>query len=212
MIGIAVFVLVKGGIVLDIFLLLLASIAAFEWHNMTKKSKSPYAWKTSGVFYIALPFLSVFYLLDFPGVVPIVIVWVCLTDIGAYAFGRIIGGTKLAPKISPKKTWAGLFGGMFMAGISPLVALYIAYNLNPTFMEGTSNFEITTTLSIIAVAVAVISQAGDLFESWVKRRFGVKDSGRIIPGHGGVLDRIDGYMFVMPIMAVYVMLGQVWGQ
>lgn len=111
----------------------------------------------------------------------LVVVW--CTDIGAFAFGRIIGGAKLAPKISPSKTWAGLIGGMVSATLFGYLAAISMNAVRP---------EITLLLS---PALACVAQAGDLFESYFKRRAGVKESGDLIPGHGGVLDRIDGLVF-----------------
>jgi len=119
-----------------------------------------------------------------------VIASVVLTDIGAYAAGRTIGGPKLMPKVSPSKTWAGLAGGM--AG-SILVAAVFA-----GFHEGAR----LVALAPLAVAIAVIAQAGDLLESAVKRHFKVKDSGTLIPGHGGILDRVDGQVTVLPVIAL----------
>ncbi|MBN9525936.1 MAG: phosphatidate cytidylyltransferase [Alphaproteobacteria bacterium] len=114
---------------------------------------------------------------------------VVATDIGGYAAGRTIGGPKLSPRISPKKTWAGLLGGVVGAGI---VGLLCASALD----IGAGS------LMLLSAALAVWEQIGDLFESSIKRRFGVKDSGSIIPGHGGVLDRADGLLFVAPVVAL----------
>ncbi len=109
------------------------------------------------------------------------VVW--STDIGAYLFGCAIRGPKLAPSISPKKTWAGFFGGLILATIiGYIVAL----------MFGARSSSVTILLSPV---LSGVSQAGDLFESYFKRRSGVKESGDLIPGHGGVLDRIDGLVF-----------------
>lgn len=105
------------------------------------------------------------------------------TDILAYFVGRAIGGPKLAPRISPGKTWSGAIGGTF-AGVAAACALTAAVF---------SHFALWTAL--IAFLLSVASQIGDLFESFIKRRFGVKDSSRLIPGHGGVLDRVDGLVF-----------------
>ncbi|WP_420138231.1 phosphatidate cytidylyltransferase [Sphingomonas sp.] len=119
------------------------------------------------------------------------IVWA--TDIGAYFAGRGIGGAKLAPSISPNKTWAGLVGGMIAAAIVG-GAIAIFGNLpSPTLW--------------LAAPLAVIAQLGDLWESAMKRRAGVKDSGRILPGHGGLLDRIDGMLPVVILAAALVANG-----
>jgi len=105
------------------------------------------------------------------------------TDIGAYIAGRAIGGPKLAPVISPNKTWAGLVGGMVLAAV-------LGYSVAAKSGSADKVF-----LLILALILAVISQLGDLFESVIKRRADVKESGALIPGHGGILDRIDGLIF-----------------
>jgi phosphatidate cytidylyltransferase len=107
------------------------------------------------------------------------IVWA--TDIFAYLVGRTIGGPKLASRFSPKKTWAGAVGGV-LAGV--LAAVVIAK------LAGLAGLR---TIAIIAAILSLAAQAGDIFESMVKRRFGVKDSSRLIPGHGGLMDRLDGF-------------------
>jgi phosphatidate cytidylyltransferase len=114
------------------------------------------------------------------------LVWMC--DIGAYFAGRAIGGPKLAPAISPNKTWAGLAGGVVAASLFG-AAMHWQYGL-------------PWRLTLATPALAVLAQGGDLFESWLKRRAGVKDSGNILPGHGGVLDRLDGLVPVAPVAAL----------
>lgn len=114
---------------------------------------------------------------------------IAATDIGAYFAGRAIGGPKLAPRISPHKTWAGLIGGVVLAGVTGLIAAQLtARPMLP--------------MAIAGALVAPVAQLGDLSESWIKRRMGVKDSGTLIPGHGGLLDRLDGYLTVAPLVAL----------
>ena len=122
------------------------------------------------------------------------VVW--STDIGAYIFGRVIGGPKLAPRISPNKTWSGLLGGMFLAA-------FLGYDIALAF--GAKQAWVALPL---AVGLAAVAQLGDLYKSHFKRRAGVKDSGTMIPGHGGVLDRIDGLVFAAVALAVFqIVLG-----
>lgn len=104
-------------------------------------------------------------------------------DVGAYFCGRAIGGPKIAPSISPSKTWAGLGGGMIAATVVLWIASSQLFHLKPWAL-------------ILAPIFAVVAQIGDFFESWMKRRAGVKDSGSIIPGHGGLFDRVDGLLAV----------------
>lgn len=118
------------------------------------------------------------------------LVWAC--DIGAYFTGRTIGGPKLSPVISPNKTWSGLIGGVLLASVVGAL-LHVQYGL-------------PWRLTLTTPALAVLAQAGDLFESALKRRAGVKDSGNILPGHGGILDRLDGLVPVAPVAAFLVIL------
>ena len=117
------------------------------------------------------------------------------TDTGAYAVGMLIGRHKMAPRISPKKTWEGAVGG-YVAGASA------CFGLNALFDTGVP----ATTLAPLALALPVAAQAGDLFESWMKRRMGVKDTSGLLPGHGGFLDRMDSILFVMPLVYVFLRL------
>lgn len=108
----------------------------------------------------------------------LVVVWI--TDISAFATGSLIGGVRLSPRISPAKTWSGAVGGVVSTGIATLIAKSVG------LLPGD-----TVPMLALALALAISAQLGDLFESWLKRRFGVKDSGRLIPGHGGAMDRLD---------------------
>jgi phosphatidate cytidylyltransferase len=118
------------------------------------------------------------------------IVWA--TDIGAYLVGRTFGRSKLAPAISPGKTWEGLIGGTACAVAGALASSVL--------VEGPGILE----LAVLGFAVALCAQAGDLLESWFKRYFGFKDSGRIMPGHGGILDRVDGLFAAATIFGLFV--------
>ena len=117
------------------------------------------------------------------------IVW--LTDTGAYIFGRLMGKHKLWPVISPNKTIEGFIGGLFCSLIVPLAMLYfVDFNMNVWILLG------------VTLILSLFGQLGDLVESGFKRHFGVKDSGRILPGHGGILDRFDSFMFVLPLLNI----------
>lgn len=111
-------------------------------------------------------------------------------DIGAYFAGRAIGGPKLAPRISPNKTWSGFAGGI-LASVTLALLLLSAFGVPVRPMH-----------AVIAGVLALASVAGDLFESFLKRRFGVKDSGKLIPGHGGFMDRLDGFIFAAALAAM----------
>jgi phosphatidate cytidylyltransferase len=144
-------------------------------------------WMWWGVPYIAFPGVALVMIRHSPDLGLTAVLWlfavVWSADTLAYVFGRLIGGPKLAPAISPNKTWAGLAGAVVGGVAASVIAAWIA---------GLAGLAM---LAFIGAILAVLEQAGDLFESAVKRRFGVKDSGKIIPGHGGVLDRVDGLMF-----------------
>jgi phosphatidate cytidylyltransferase len=151
-------------------------------------------WNVGGFLYAAAALMaSVLVRLDpadgfYALVYPLLIVWV--TDIGGYFAGRAFGGPKLAPIISPKKTWAGAIGGVALSIVIALAATWLGWGrLVP--------------MLIIGIVLSVVSQCGDLFESWVKRRFGVKDSSQIIPGHGGLLDRLDGFVAAIVFAAIF---------
>jgi len=120
------------------------------------------------------------------------------TDIGAYFAGRTVGGPKIAPRISPSKTWSGLLGGMAGAGLTMVAIQAIIYWSREGGM-GHDDIYLAygwQRLMLIGVVLAAVAQSGDFFESWMKRRAGVKDSGALIPGHGGLFDRTDGLIAV----------------
>ncbi|WP_173982561.1 phosphatidate cytidylyltransferase [Magnetospirillum sp. SS-4] len=157
------------------------------------------AWATGGLLYVGLPSVALVWLRLDPVFGEAVVWWLLLmvwaTDIGAYACGRLIGGPLLLPAVSPKKTWAGLLGGMASAAlVGPPVAWAFGLSAPGAVMA-------------LGAVGAVVAQAGDLFESWVKRRWNVKDSSGIIPGHGGVLDRVDGLLSAALAVAVLTLAG-----
>ena len=154
-------------------------------------------WQAGGVLYLGIPALAILMLRDVPrqGVWLIaglfIVVWA--TDTGALVAGNLIGGPKLSPELSPNKTWAGTIGGIGAAAI--LEAVYVAA------LGGHA-----LGAALFGAGLAVVAHLGDLFESWVKRRFRTKDSGSLIPGHGGVLDRIDSTLSAAVALAIAVFL------
>jgi len=158
------------------------------------------SWTAAGVLYLAPPGLALVWLRDLPDGLSVVI-WLLLVvwsvDIFAYVAGRTIGGPKLWPAVSPKKTWAGLIGGVVAAAIAGGALAYAEEGRDPL------------RLAILAAVLAVVAQGGDLLESAVKRRFGVKDASGIIPGHGGLLDRVDGLLTASLVLAAALWLALV---
>lgn len=155
-------------------------------------------WTAFGTLWVAVPCVLFLWLGRTPAgratlLWLLAIVWA--TDIGAYAAGRSLGGPALAPRWSPKKTWAGLLGGVLCAAVAGSAAaawLGIHPGLPPV---------------LTSAALAIVEQFGDLAESAAKRRFGVKDSSSLIPGHGGLLDRLDGMLAVIPAVALLTLIG-----
>ncbi|QIG80282.1 phosphatidate cytidylyltransferase [Stakelama tenebrarum] len=149
-----------------------------------------------GALYVGLPVLALLALREQENglvlaVWTMALVWAC--DIGAYFAGRTFGGPLLAPKVSPAKTWSGLAGGVLLAGLFGVLMTYFGL---PSYLAAATPF------------LAVVAQLGDLFESHIKRVAGVKDSDNILPGHGGMMDRLDGLVPVAPTAALLVMVPQ----
>ena len=157
------------------------------------------AWLGLGILYLGIPAIVLTNLRSVPEIGMAQAFWivgvVVATDIGAFAGGRAIGGARLAPKISPGKTWAGAIAGTGAAAIVGLLIAAIAVG------------EIHPIAAILGVVISIAAQLGDLFESAVKRRWDRKDSGTLIPGHGGILDRIDGLLFAALAFALLSFVG-----
>ncbi|MGI9434476.1 MAG: phosphatidate cytidylyltransferase [Geminicoccaceae bacterium] len=183
--------------------LLVAFFCAFSSAIIAQLGNGAPFWTSIGVLYLSLPMLALVWLRAIPDVGLQVMLWLLMvvwaTDIMAYFVGRGLGGPRLAPSISPGKTWSGLCGGMAGAAVAgALVAL------------ATGPFRILPSLGL-AAGLAVVAQMGDLAESALKRRAGVKDSSDLIPGHGGVLDRVDGLLFAAPVLALAVAIARIQG-
>jgi len=200
-----------GGQAFIMLIALAGALMLWEWWRMPYQAETSPAWTRGpfwsllGLFYVIPPCLALVWLRDTPEQGRHIVFWifcaVWATDTGAYFAGRTIGGPKVIPRISPNKTWAGLLGGMVSAGIAGGVVA----SFDPAMPA--------LALAALAALVAVVSQAGDFTESAVKRYFGVKDSSQLIPGHGGVLDRLDGLLFAAPFVAVCDLLSgrMLWG-
>ena len=173
----------------------------WEWSQLcTRFARTPITraiWLIGGAIYIGLAAGMLIYMNSTRfaerSTVLLPICAVIATDIGAYFAGRTFGGPKIAPKISPSKTWAGLFGGAL--GASAVIML-----IGGGHDSGDIPSLWAAALAVMAgVLLAIVAQTGDFFESWMKRRAGVKDSGNVLPGHGGLFDRVDGLVAVMAV-------------
>jgi len=195
LIAAALLAAVQGGMLLAVVVAAIATAMFYEWTRIVRGWG--FAWYGAGFFYALVPALALLWIRerDLNGLY--LLIWVFIvtwsTDIGAYFTGRAIGKRKLAPSISPGKTVEGLYGGMAAATLLG-GAWALAMGLG-------------TTLLVLAPLCAIAAQAGDLFESGMKRRAGVKDSGTWLPGHGGVLDRVDGLVPVAVLTALVQLMG-----
>lgn len=189
-----------GGLVFVALIALCTVLLAAEWLGLTAQVMSVpgrVAMLAAGLPYLGCAAVALVWLRGQPDVglrdtlFLIAVVWG--SDIGAFAVGRLVGGPRMAPAISPGKTWSGAVGGL-VAAIA--VGLVIAAWSGDIVGAGAA---------VVALALAIAAQCGDLLESAIKRALGVKDSGGLIPGHGGVLDRLDGMLIAAPLAAVLAM-------
>ena len=207
-IPVALFFLLEGSVFFIFFLSILFLATSYEWIKMIKKNDFL---KILGIIFLILSFYSAYQFRNIAGFSYfLLIVLICIfTDIGGYIFGKLFKGPKLT-KISPNKTYAGAFGGFILAVVASLIycnyysSNIVVYSLPFKFIELTKNSEIT--FLIFVLVISLISQIGDLIISYFKRLAKVKDTGKILPGHGGLLDRIDGLIFVIPISYLFIIL------
>ena len=188
------FLIIDGGNYFELFLVIIFLITCYEWHILSKKNYFYFL----GYFFFILSFYSAFYLRtiindEYKYLLSVVIICI-FTDIGGYFFGKIFKGPKIG-KISPNKTYSGIFGGYF----SSFFFLYLIYE---TKLLTSSYLILDYKFFIFIALVSSVSQGGDLIISYFKRLSNIKDTGIIIPGHGGILDRIDGMIFAIPFSFV----------
>ena len=195
LIAAALLAAVAGGTIFAVFVAAIATLMFYEWTRLTRGWGT--SWYLSGFVYAVIPALALLWIRERDAHGLALLVWAFIvtwaTDIGAYFAGRRFGQRKLAPGISPNKTVEGLYGGIAAA----------------TLFGGAWALATDLGIALLALApvLAIAAQAGDLFESGMKRRAGVKDSGALLPGHGGALDRLDGLMPVATLTAAAQIIG-----
>lgn len=218
MMSVAIFAIWFGGYAFMALVILVGAGVFWEFSKLVfgfaDNNAARAIWLSGGLIYVGL---ACFTLLMFSaplfGMTPaiLLIAGVIGTDVGAYFAGRTFGGPKIAPRISPSKTWSGLVGGMIGAGLL-MVAIQALIYWGRIDARDHSDIYLAygwQRLALMGAALAAVAQTGDFFESWMKRRAGVKDSGRLIPGHGGLFDRTDGLIavaFVAGLIIVAQML------
>ena len=193
LIPLALFFIIKGSFLFNFFITICFFVTCYEWHMMTRNKK----YNVFGFVFLIFSFYSIYKLRNMFGISGsseyawlLLITIVCVsTDIGGYIFGKIFKGPKLT-KFSPNKTYAGMIGGFFLSIIS--INIYLQ---NPHFIGGV---EVTRQIFVFIILISTVSQLGDIVISYFKRLSKIKDTGKIIPGHGGLLDRVDGMIFAFP--------------
>ena len=183
--------IISGSFITIFFIITCFVIACYEWNKMSKNMSN----KIFGFIFLLFSFYSFYYLSMELFLLGFVIIICIATDLGGYFFGKIFKGPKLT-KISPNKTYAGMFGGYLLSLISLLTI--INFIENPV-----SSFK----LFITTIFLSTVSQVGDIIVSYFKRQAGVKNTGNLIPGHGGLLDRIDGMIFAVPTLYLMEITG-----
>ena len=191
------FLIFKGSIYFIILLLVCFFISVYEWYNLTKKK----LYFLPGILFLTISFFSTYLLRinddkNYYSLFILVIIICISTDIGGYVFGKIFKGPKLI-KISPNKTYAGMFGSYLLSILSLIVLSNYIYLFN------IEKINIDMKLILFVLLVSTVSQLGDLIISYFKRLSKIKNTGKIIPGHGGLLDRIDGMIFAIPFAYLF---------
>ena len=191
----ALFFIIKGTFYFNLFMIICLFITAYEWFMMSKNK----SYHLFGHIFLLFSFYSAYLIReDLNGLILFLsIMLICiLTDIGGYVFGKTFKGPKLT-KISPKKTYAGVIGGYFFS----IIFINILVNNSEIFAQQYYSFGIDE--FIFVLIISTVSQIGDIIISYFKRLSKIKDSGKLIPGHGGILDRIDGIIFAFPFYYIF---------
>jgi phosphatidate cytidylyltransferase len=192
LIPITIFFIIKGSFLFLFFISISLIVIIYEWHMMSKKK--PYY--IFGFIFLLFSFYSIFKIrIDNDYWFLLFIITICITtDIGGYVFGKIFKGPKLT-KFSPNKTYAGMIGGYLLSIVSAIILTNFYLNI-----------EFPIHWFIFAILISTISQLGDIIISYFKRLSKIKDTGKIIPGHGGLLDRVDGMIFAFPFSYLIILI------
>jgi phosphatidate cytidylyltransferase len=194
-----------GGVPFILLVTANAVIVMYEWTALSMKTKQRSLFILLGIFYVLVAFWSCYLIREDHGVryalLFVIMIWA--SDIGGYIFGKLIGGPKMAKTISPNKTWAGFAG----AAIFPVIAANIFlhtydYIYSAQTWDGVT--KVSLAMFVMGGIIGLVGQSGDLMISWFKRYVQVKDTGVIIPGHGGLLDRVDAMMLAAPVYLFFI--------
>ena len=198
LIPVSIFFIIQGSFTFIFFLSLIFFVTSLEWFKMTKNKD---LLRIFGLFFLFFSFFSTVYLRQYIGLnFFLFLIIICIfTDTGGYIFGKVLKGPKLT-KISPKKTYSGVFGSFLISLLSGLIYIKYLGQKSKILLETDLLFII-----LLILFISLVSQIGDLIISYFKRRAKLKNTGKIIPGHGGFLDRIDGIIFVMPVTYLCVL-------
>ena len=190
------FIIVKGSYYLNVFLLLCLLISIFEWVSMVKSNIQ----KLLGIIFLIISFITIYKIrnsLNGEYFYLLFITMVCIaTDLGGFLFGKLMKGPKLT-KLSPNKTYSGMIGSF-------ILTIILVYFISISFLFK-NTFHLTFEIIIFSVVLSAVSQIGDICVSYFKRSSKIKDTGQIIPGHGGLLDRIDGMIFTYPFSYIVIL-------
>ncbi|AKM11814.1 hypothetical protein AB433_12510 [Croceicoccus naphthovorans] len=225
MVAVAGFCLWMGGLLLDAFIVIVAGVAYWEFQRLVRRmgielghsAGRTLAWTLGGALYMGV---AAWLMTTVPAILVVLAIAItAFVDTFAYFSGRTFGGPKIAPSISPSKTWAGLGGGVVGAALALVLFLYTAHiwaagfgemgvpgNSRDTYFVVFGGAELIVSALAAGAVLAILAQAGDFFESWMKRRAKVKDSSTLIPGHGGVFDRVDGLLPVSILIGLLALL------
>jgi len=198
LIPVALFFIIKGSFFFNFFISICFLLTSYEWYNMSKKR----GYSLLGLVFLLISFYTVFILRNDTDkesfFLFLTVILTCVsTDIGGYVFGNIFKGPKIT-KISPNKTYAGMIGGFFLSIISNNIFI------NSSILLTNNDRNFTFEFFILILLISAVSQIGDLIVSYFKRLSKIKNTGKILPGHGGLLDRIDGMIFAFPFVYLIV--------